>query len=271
MPSVHGDDEKREARRARHRFIDGLSLGVTPREFLVGYRLMTRMPDDLYGTCFPAVATLAAELHCTPRAVQKALRGLVRKGWFDRLAPLPERRTNRYRPRWMRAEHQLELHEVEKSQRKRDQDTAQTDAAVGEESFTLKRTIIRPVANGKIATTKESSPNHLLKSSFSARTDLSLSEDTSSDHKRAAASAPASKEASSRREMHLSQEDQLWKARLAHARQRRIWYEEWGPTPNQAGCSVPNHLVRDIDGKGWELANLDPTRSWEGNEEIRPN
>jgi hypothetical protein len=233
---------------------------------------MTKMPDDPDGYCYPAVGTLAAELHCSKRVIQRALRALERDEWFVRYDPLPERRTYRYKPNWKRAEHELQIFEAEKQRRKRARIVG-LGRPEGDKSVTLDRQKRRPPMTLIPPTMPDPSSNHLLESSFCVSPLISLSErDTHIEQKRrAAASAPASNEASPRRDTQLSKEDRLWKPRLAHARQRRIWYEEWGPVPNQPGCSVPKHLVKEPDGEGWELANIDADRSWEEGQEIRSN
>lgn len=49
------------------------------------------------------------------------------------------------------------------------------------------------------------------------------------------------------------EDDERWKSRLGHGRNRKIWAtSQWGPPPNQPGCRVPAHLIQPTDGDGWQ-------------------
>jgi uncharacterized protein YdaU (DUF1376 family) len=49
------------------------------------------------------------------------------------------------------------------------------------------------------------------------------------------------------------EDDERWKTRLGHGRNRKIWAtSQWGPPPNHPGCRVPAHLIRPSDGDGWQ-------------------
>lgn len=48
------------------------------------------------------------------------------------------------------------------------------------------------------------------------------------------------------------EDDEKWKSRLGHGRNRKIWaVSDWGPLPGQPGCRVPAHLLERGDGDGW--------------------
>lgn len=49
------------------------------------------------------------------------------------------------------------------------------------------------------------------------------------------------------------EDDERWKTRLGHGRNRKIWAtSQWGPPPGQQGCRVPAHLLQNEDGAGWQ-------------------
>ncbi len=50
-----------------------------------------------------------------------------------------------------------------------------------------------------------------------------------------------------------AEDDEAWKSRLGHGRNRKIWAtSQWGPPPNHPGCRVPSHLIQNGDGDGWQ-------------------
>ena len=46
-----------------------------------------------------------------------------------------------------------------------------------------------------------------------------------------------------------------WGERMRLARKFSAWQEDWGPFPNQPGCTVPFQFIVPTDGKGWKIWN----------------
>lgn len=46
--------------------------------------------------------------------------------------------------------------------------------------------------------------------------------------------------------------DDKWKRNLKAARSLKIWDDKWGPRPFEKGCLVPQNILEEGDGDGWQ-------------------